>query len=74
MATEAVRALSHLAFALDGITHVEIHHDAANVASRRVPEKVGFTRVGARADRVRAPGEVGIEVVWRLTRPVGDLT
>ena len=69
VATEAVRALIHLAFSLDGISHVEIHHDAANIASRRVPEKVGFTLVEERPDDVEAPGEVGIEAVWRLTRP-----
>ena len=71
VATEAVRALIRLAFSLDGITHVEIHHDAANLASRRVPEKVGFTLVEERADGVDTPGEVGVEVVWRLARP-GD--
>ena len=69
VATAAVRALVRLAFSLEVISHVEIHHDAANLASRRVPEKVGFTLVEERADATLAPGEVGIEVVWRLTRP-----
>lgn len=73
VATEAVRALVRLAFSLDGIDHVEIHHDVANVASRRVPEKVGFTLAEERADGAEAPGEVGIEVVWRLTRPAAGL-
>lgn len=71
IATDAVRALVEAAFSVDGITHVEIHHDAANAASQRIPEKVGFTRVGERADEVAAPGEVGTDIIWRLDRASG---
>lgn len=66
--TDAARALVEAAFAVDGVTHVEIHHDAANAASRRVPEKAGFTFVGVRQDAVTAPAEVGIDVTWRRSR------
>ena len=68
IATDAARALCEAAFSLDDITRVEIHHDAANTASARIPEKIGFQRVGERPDDVVAPAEVGIEVVWRLDR------
>jgi ribosomal-protein-serine acetyltransferase len=49
---------------------VEVVHDAANTASGRVPRRLGFTEVErrARGQGAVAPGEVGIEVVWRLTR------
>ena len=69
IATAAVRGLVHAAFSIDGITSLEIHHDAANAASARVPEKVGFTRVGEQPDGPAAPGEVGIDVTWRLHHP-----
>jgi RimJ/RimL family protein N-acetyltransferase len=68
VATDAARALVQAAFSVDGITHVEIHHDAANAASRRIPEKVGFTCIGERPDDIVAPAEVGIDVIWRLDR------
>lgn len=68
IATDAVRALIQCAFSIDGVSFVEIHHDAANVASSRVPAKVGFTRVSQRPDEPSAPGEVGIDVTWRLRR------
>ncbi|MFH8369823.1 GNAT family N-acetyltransferase [Streptomyces sp. NPDC018031] len=53
---------------LPGIDRIEIRHDAANRASAAIPRRLGFTEVG----RVRvsaqplAPGEVGIDVTWRL--------
>jgi RimJ/RimL family protein N-acetyltransferase len=68
VATDAARALVEAAFSVDGITHVEIHHDAANAASRRIPEKVGFTCIGRHRGDVAAPAEVGIDVIWRLDR------
>ena len=68
VATDAARALVVAAFSVDGISHVEIHHDAANTASRRIPEKVGFTCIGERPDDVVAPAEAGIDVIWRLDR------
>ncbi len=47
-----------------------IIHDLANTRSAGVPRRLGFTEVGRRASRQlpAAPGESGIEVVWRLTR------
>jgi RimJ/RimL family protein N-acetyltransferase len=68
VATSAARTLCAAAFALDQVTHVEIHHDKANTASRRVPEKLGFRLVREVDDDIAAPGEVGISCEWRLDR------
>jgi ribosomal-protein-serine acetyltransferase len=67
-ATEAARALTTAAFTLPDIDRVEIHHDRANVASGRIPEKLSFIRIHEQPDEVLAPGEEGVEVVWRVTR------
>jgi len=53
---------------LDGVTHVEIHHDVANVRSGRIPEALGFRHVEDRARPPAAPGETGVERVWRRVR------
>jgi RimJ/RimL family protein N-acetyltransferase len=66
MATEVARALTTAALSVPGITFVEIHHDKANVASRRVPEHVGYTFVEETPDEVTSPGEVGIDCGWRM--------
>jgi ribosomal-protein-serine acetyltransferase len=71
LATAAAEALTQVAFLLPGIQRVEIHHDAANLASGGIPRKLGFTEVGRQPDTgpERAPGETGIRVIWRLDRP-----
>ena len=57
------------AFTLPGIDHVEIHHDVLNLASGRVPEKLGFSPIGTRAPKTGlAPGDSGTTRVWRITR------
>lgn len=63
-ATELTRHLTDTALTLPGITRVEVHHDKANIASRRVPESLGFRCDGERPDEVTAPGAVGIDVAW----------
>ena len=66
-ARELTAALTTTALALDGIQHVEVRHDAANVASRRVPESLGF-RFDSESPRApSAPGEAGVEVAWSTT-------
>jgi RimJ/RimL family protein N-acetyltransferase len=65
-ATASAAMLTTAAFHAAGATHVEIHHDEANVASRRVPEKLGFRLLGTFPDENILPGEVGIEWRWRL--------
>lgn len=68
-ATEAARQLTALAFADTAVTHVEIHHDVTNVASGRIPAKLGFRLVGQIRRSPAAPAETGTEHVWRLDRP-----
>ncbi|MGI5526281.1 GNAT family N-acetyltransferase [Streptomyces syringium] len=69
LATMAAAALVSEGFRLAGIDRVEIHHDAANSASGAVALRLGFTEV----ERTRvpegpvAPGEAGIDVIWRMT-------
>jgi RimJ/RimL family protein N-acetyltransferase len=67
-ATEAAQGLTGLAFTVDGIERVEIHHDQANDASRAVPAKLGYELVEEEPDERSAPGEVGIDCVWVMTR------
>jgi len=67
-ATEVSSALTDLAFTVPGIERVEIHHDRANVASGRVPAKLGFTMVGELPRDITAPSECGITCTWRVTR------
>lgn len=70
LATAAVAALVRQAFALPDIERVEIVHDQANIASGGIPRRLGFTEIERRTrpQGPVAPGEVGIGVVWRLTR------
>ena len=51
IAADATAALTHAALALPGIDRVEICHDAANVASERIPAKLGYARAGERPAR-----------------------
>lgn len=69
-AGEMARALTDAAFTVDGIEHVEIHHDRANVRSRAVAASLGFLYEGECPDTVRAPAEEGIDCTWTMTRPV----
>jgi ribosomal-protein-serine acetyltransferase len=71
IATEAARRLCEIAFEDPAVDRVEIHHDRANAASGRIPAKLGFTRVGENHVAPEAPGEDGVEIVWRLARPSG---
>ncbi len=68
LATSAARLATSTALDLDGIDHVEIHHDAANIASRGVPEALGFEMTIERDKEPTAPGDTGREVVWRAER------
>jgi ribosomal-protein-serine acetyltransferase len=68
IATAAAAALTEAAFTLPGIDHVEIHHDQLNLASGRVPAKLGYKVIETRRARFEpAPGESGITQVWRMT-------
>jgi len=70
-ATIAAGLLVDEAFALPWVARVQIWHDAANAASAAIPRRLGFTEV-ARRSPPREPvlaGEVGVDVIWELTRP-----
>ena len=66
IATEVAGALTAAALSVPGVTFVEIHHDKANIASSRVPQKLGYMFVGETQDSVTSPGEVGIDCAWRV--------
>jgi ribosomal-protein-serine acetyltransferase len=66
--TAAAAALVREAFMLPDVDRVEIIHDQANTRSGGVPRRLGFTEVQRRTREPAAPGESGVEVVWRLTR------
>ena len=68
LATTAAGLLTDAAFSIPDIDRVEIHHDKANVASAGVPRRLGFALVAERPDPVDAPGEIGVECVWRMDR------
>lgn len=70
VATAAAAALTEAALALPGVDHVEIHHDQRNLASERVPVKLGYTHVQTLPERRfgPAPADSGISKVWRITR------
>lgn len=67
-ATEAARMLTTAAFTVPGLQVVAIHHDVANNASRRIPERLGFRRVRVVSAEVAAPGQTGSEVQWEMTK------
>lgn len=68
VATAAATLLTEAGLAVEGIDIVEVHHDAANVASGRIPEKLGYTEAVRRDVEIDSPGESGVEVIWEVTR------
>lgn len=69
VATAAAAAITAAAFTLPGIDRVEIHHDVLNLASGRVPAKLGYTDTGTGPSAAElAPGDSGTSRVWRITR------
>ncbi|MFF3276040.1 GNAT family N-acetyltransferase [Streptomyces chrestomyceticus] len=69
LATMAATALVDQGFRLTGIDRIEIHHDAANTASAAVARRLRFTEIERRPapEGPSAPGEAGIDVIWRMT-------
>ncbi|HEV3128979.1 MAG TPA: GNAT family N-acetyltransferase [Solirubrobacteraceae bacterium] len=68
LGTNVACLLVKAALAVPGISHVEIHHDRANVASSGIPRKLGFRLLAEEPDEPEAPAEVGIECRWRLEK------
>lgn len=67
-ASEVSAGLTDLAFTVDGIERVEIHHDRANAASAGVPRSLGYELVRETPDAADAPGEEGVDCTWAVTR------
>lgn len=70
LATKAAAELVAEAWRI-GAAYVMIRHDEANVRSRAIPQRLGFTFAERRGPTVEIPteGRIGVEVVWRLERP-----
>lgn len=68
VATFGARELTKIAFMNPAITHVEIHHDSANLASGRVPEKLGYTFIVELDREPDAPSASGKHKIWRVSR------
>ncbi len=68
LALEASRLLVAVAFALPSTETVEIHHDGANAASEKIPQRLGFRRAEQVPVQASAPLETGVDQVWRLRR------
>jgi RimJ/RimL family protein N-acetyltransferase len=70
LATRAAAALVAEAWRV-GAAYVMIRHDEANVRSRAIPERLGFTFLERRTPVVEklTPARAGVELVWRLERP-----
>ncbi len=69
IATMVSQSLTELAFAIWAeIDIVEIHHDEANIASGRVPLRLGFQHVRTVERIPEAPSESGVGFHWAMAR------
>lgn len=66
--TETTSALTSLALRQPGVDHVEIHHDPANLASRAIPERLGFRFIANRPSPMTAPAHTGSQDIWQVHR------
>lgn len=63
-ATAAGRAVTAAALAMAGVNRVEIHCDAANLASAAVARRLGYRLDRIEARQREAPGESGRLMIW----------
>lgn len=66
-ATRAVALATATALGVDGVTHVEIHHDRANEISGRIPARLGYRHVATVGRERGAPAASGVALHWRMT-------
>jgi RimJ/RimL family protein N-acetyltransferase len=69
LATEAAAMLVEAGWGLPDVCRIVIRHDAANPASGRVAEKLGFHEIDRVAVEITAAGESGIDVIRERFRP-----
>lgn len=70
IATQVSRSLAETAFALWAeIDTVVLIHDEANVASGKVPDRLGFQHVSTGQREPEAPAESGVMYRWEKKRP-----
>ena len=67
-ATAVSARLTEAAFSLPETEYVEILHDKANLASGRVPAKLGFEPIEEVAAEATSPDDSGVNCHWRITR------
>jgi RimJ/RimL family protein N-acetyltransferase len=64
--TEAVAALTKVAFEVEGWDRVEIHNVPENEVSAKVPQKLGYTYEATLKLRLPMQGGPGDEMIWTL--------
>ncbi|HEU4676894.1 MAG TPA: GNAT family N-acetyltransferase [Motilibacteraceae bacterium] len=70
LVTRAADALARLALSRPDVERVAVVHDAGNVRSQGVPERLGFRRVGTEPKSDGAARRTGdTSVVWELADP-----
>lgn len=62
--TRAAARVTDIALGLPGVERVEIHCDAANVASSAVPRRLGYRLDHEAQAEPTAPGESGLKQCW----------
>lgn len=73
-ATEVTCALTRIGLGLDGVERIVIECDPENRASRRIPERLGYTLVEHRVRDVTGPDGAWRDTLRYEIRDVGDLT
>jgi RimJ/RimL family protein N-acetyltransferase len=69
LATEVAGAIAEMAFADPALQFLEMHIDARNVASARVPQRLGFTMVELREESGKVAGDPPVSMmIWRRER------
>jgi RimJ/RimL family protein N-acetyltransferase len=67
-ASASATALVDAAFRYLDVDRVTIRMDEGNVASARVPAKIGFRLLGEEARKIETPGHTGKGLIWVLDR------
>ena len=66
-ATECVRALLKVGFEIEQLDRIEIRGEPANLASMRIPEKLGFAHEATLKNRLEGPDGLPRDVmIWSL--------